>query len=215
MKKSVFWRMFKYSVFLTGAISLYASFDDIFNGIADFLEGSLEHLKKMEEAKKSGLLPPVPEAEKAHLPPQIVQEIIKIIENLLRKKDFPQEMIDFFIQKTSENIVQVFIIRFTSFLTETDIENFKKFQNTNPTTSQLWAKMEQLYKNNTGDNFNEMIKQIMEFYLESTGRKLSPNYKEAVAYLQKLDKLFLIYDKKEIEKPYRLIEMLEKDAKLK
>lgn len=215
MKKSVFWRMFKYSVFLTGVISLYASFDDVLNGIADFLENSLEHLKKTEEIKKSGLLPPVPEAEKAYLPPKIVQEIIKIIENLLRKKDFPQDMIDFFIRKTSENIVQVFVLRFTSLLTETDIEDFKKFQSTNPTPSQQWAKMEQLYKNNTGDNFNELIKQIMEFYLESTGRKLSPNYKEAVTYLQKLDRLFLLYDKKQIEKPYRLIEMLEKDAKLK
>jgi len=117
-------------------------------------------------SKKTGILPSIPDNEKINLPPQIAQEVSEVIRENLLKNKFPKDFTNFFVNEIFESVTQVLALRFSSVLSESNEIKWQQFLATKPSGFELWVKMEQFYKSETGSDFRELIDNITEYYLD-------------------------------------------------
>lgn len=138
---------------------------------------------------KNKLKKPEPLIIKIDVRPQMRKELFKNMATILIEKGYTREKAIAFAENTFDNgISQVFWAKISSCFSDVDIINWKEYLKHNPSEIEQWNTLEKFYAKKAKSNFNQLIRQITEYYIKNFSPKKSIQPHSVIAYLNKTAK---------------------------
>ena len=128
---------------------------------------------------------PEPLIIKIDVHPQMRNKLLKSVAVILLEKGYTEERALDFAKNTFEDISQVFWAKTSSIFSDVDLKNWKNYLNHEPSELEQWETLGEFYSKNTRSNFDELILQITEYYLNRYSKKQVVKPHEVMSYLSK------------------------------